>query len=67
MWTYQFTAFRNERYATTGGVRAKSRQDAKAKLLRRYYAGDMAYTGVAALRKAARKAKKSMLAADGAA
>jgi hypothetical protein len=33
MQTYQFTAFRNERYAASGDIRADSPEDAKAKIL----------------------------------
>jgi hypothetical protein len=36
MHTYQFTAFRNERYAASGEVRAESPEEAKAKIIERY-------------------------------
>ena len=39
MKTYQFTAFHNQRYATYGEVKADSPEEAKAKILERYYEG----------------------------
>ena len=36
MKTYQFTAFRDERYAASGEVRAESPEEAKAKIIERY-------------------------------
>lgn len=39
MKTYQFTAFHNQRYATYGEVKADSHEEAKAKILERYYEG----------------------------
>ena len=37
MKTYQFTAFRDERYAANGEVKADSPEEAKAKILERYH------------------------------
>jgi hypothetical protein len=37
MKTYQFTAFRDERFAANGQVRADSPKEAKAKILERYH------------------------------
>jgi hypothetical protein len=37
MKTYQFTAFHNRRYATYGEVKADSHEEAKARILERYY------------------------------
>ena len=37
MKTYQFTAFRDERYAAIGDVRAESPEEAKAKIIERYH------------------------------
>ena len=45
MQTYQFTAFRDERYAATGEVRADSPEEAKAKILERYYEEGLAFDG----------------------
>jgi hypothetical protein len=39
MQTYQFTAFRDERYAANGEVQAESPEEAKAKILERYHEG----------------------------
>ena len=36
MQTYQFTAFRDERYAANGEVQAASPEEAKAKIIERY-------------------------------
>jgi hypothetical protein len=43
MQTYQFTAFRDERYAATGAIQADSPEEAKAKILERYYDGDLIF------------------------
>jgi hypothetical protein len=43
MKTYQFTAFRDERFAANGEVKADSPQEAKAKILGRYYQGDLIF------------------------
>ena len=40
MKTYQFTAFRDERFAANGEVKADSPEEAKAKILGRYHEGD---------------------------
>jgi hypothetical protein len=37
MKTYQFTAFRDERFAANGEVKADSPEEAKAKILERYH------------------------------
>jgi hypothetical protein len=37
MKTYQFTAFRDERYAASGVVEADSPEEAKAKIIERYH------------------------------
>ncbi|MBY5891495.1 hypothetical protein [Rhizobium ruizarguesonis] len=37
MPTYQYTAFRDERFAAHGDVKADSPEDAKAKILERFY------------------------------
>lgn len=37
MQTYQFTAFRDERYSANGEVQADSPEDAKAKIIERYH------------------------------
>lgn len=39
MKTYQFTAFQNQRYAAYGNVQADSPEEAKARILERYYEG----------------------------
>ena len=43
MKTYQFTAFRDERFAANGQVRADSPKEAKAKILERYHEGDLIF------------------------
>jgi hypothetical protein len=43
MKTYQFTAFRDERYAAIGDVKADSPEEAKAKILERYHEGDLIF------------------------
>ncbi len=43
MKTYQFTAFRDERFAANGQVRADSPTEAKAKILERYHEGDLIF------------------------
>jgi hypothetical protein len=43
MKTYQFTAFRDERYAAKGDVKADSPEEAKAKILERYYEGELSF------------------------
>jgi len=37
MQTYQFTAFRDERFAANGEIQADSPEDARAKILERFY------------------------------
>src|SRR5450631_2448822 len=37
MKTYQFTAFRDERYAASGEVQADSPEEARAKIIERYH------------------------------
>jgi hypothetical protein len=44
MKTYQFTAFRDERYAANGDVQADSPEEAKAKILERYHEGDLIFS-----------------------
>ncbi len=43
MKTYQFTAFRDERFAANGEVKADSPEEAKAKILSRYHQGDLIF------------------------
>ena len=43
MQTYQFTAFRDERYAANGEVQAESPEEAKAKILERYHEGGLIF------------------------
>jgi hypothetical protein len=43
MKTYRFTAFRDERFAANGQVRADSPKEAKAKILGRYHQGDLIF------------------------
>jgi hypothetical protein len=43
MKTYQFTAFRDERFAANGEVKADSPKEAKAKILERYHEGDLIF------------------------
>ena len=43
MQTYQFTAFRDERYAANGEIQADSPEEAKAKILSRYHQGDLIF------------------------
>ncbi len=43
MKPYQFTAFRDERYAANGDVQADSPEEAKAKILERYHEGDLIF------------------------
>jgi hypothetical protein len=43
MKTYQFTAFRDERFAANGEVKADSPEEAKAKILERYHEGDLIF------------------------
>jgi hypothetical protein len=43
MKTYQFTAFRDERYAASGEVKADSPEEAKVKILERYHEGDLIF------------------------
>jgi len=43
MKTYQFTAFRDERFAANGEVKADSPEEAKAKILGRYHEGDLIF------------------------
>src|ERR1700730_15061501 len=43
MKTYQFTAFRDERFAANGEVKADTPEDAKAKILERYHEGDLIF------------------------
>jgi hypothetical protein len=43
MKTYQFTAFRDERYAAKGDVQGNSPEEAKAKILERYHEGDLIF------------------------
>lgn len=43
MKTYQFTAFRDERFAANGEVKADSPKEAKAKILSRYHQGDLLF------------------------
>lgn len=43
MKTYQFTAFRDERFAANGEVKADSPQEAKAKIIGRYHEGDLIF------------------------
>jgi hypothetical protein len=43
MQTYQFTAFRDERYAANGEIQADSPEEANAKILERYHEGDLIF------------------------
>ena len=43
MKTYQFTAFRDERFAANGEIQADSPEEAKAKILERYHEGDLIF------------------------
>ena len=43
MKIYQFTAFRDERFAANGEVKADSPEEAKAKILGRYNEGDLIF------------------------
>jgi hypothetical protein len=43
MKTYQFTAFRDERFAANGQVRADSTEEAKAEILERFYDGELIF------------------------
>ena len=43
MKTYQFTAFRDERFAANGEVKADSPEEARAKILSRYHQGDLIF------------------------
>jgi hypothetical protein len=43
MKTYQFTAFRDERFAANGEIQADSPEEAKAKILERYHEVDLIF------------------------
>lgn len=43
MKTYQFTAFRDERFAANGEIQADSPEEAKDKILERYHEGDLIF------------------------